>query len=825
MKPRSNPAARHKRIRSTAPSADLPPTEDQLRRLFDMSLGLTGLREVDRLLAYAIDRAVDLVAADRGCVILIAADGSASVKALRGLTQAEIDQAGLDRDILAAVTRVRQAVMLPETAEADQAGSVRSGVCVPLINRSDVIGAVYIDRSATRGNFSATDANLLALFARQVAAALDNLQAYHTVPEAHELLEERASLLEQRLSDRTAELHKANTLLAQRAVQLETHSQVAQQITSLLDLDSLLTQIVQFIQASFGYYFVGVWLVADHNDAVVLRAGMGRTGGSIEGLRIPMETSSIVVSVCRTGQHRLVNDVTQAPDYYAYEALPDTRAELALPLHVGDHVLGALDIQSDQPDRFSYDDRIVLQILADQIAVAIRNAQLYAFEQGRRQLAEALEQTGRELSSSLDMSTVPNRVLEQLTGVVPFERGSVMLQEADELHIVAQHGFPERDRASDLRVPIQHDAGDLYQQLLMTARPVIVDDLTLKPSWLQVDWLPLNRSWLGVPLVINERVIGMISLTRRAAADFTPDDATVVSAFAGQAAIALENARLYAEIRRFNEQLEQMVQARTEELNKAYQTLEHLDKTKSDFIEVAAHELRTPLTVIKGYAQLLDLDPLLAQESDLKLMLTGIVSGTVRLQEVVNNMLDVTKIDSEALHMHRSPVRITKIIRNLTIDFEAALRDRQLELSISDLENLPAIQADSEMLYKVFYHLTNNAIKYTPNGGSITITGQAIAEGDRPLAIEVVISDTGIGIDPKFHELIFEKFYQTGEVSFHSSGRTKFKGGGPGLGLAIAKGIVLAHDGRIWVESSGHDETRLPGSQFHVLLPAMASAD
>ncbi len=823
MKPRSNPATSHKRTRSAAPSSAVPPTEDQLRRLLDNGLGLAELREIDRLLDYAIDRAVNLCAAERGCVILIAADGSASVNAMRGLTQDEIDQAGLVRDILNAIAHTRQPVTLPVASETDRASSTRSGVCVPLINRSEVIGAIYIDRSSSHGNFSATDSSLLVLFARQVVSVLDNLQVYNTVHEAHELLEERASLLEQRLSDRTAELQKANLLLAQRAVQLETHSQVAQQITSLLDLDNLLTQIVQFIQASFGYYFVGVWLVADHKDAVVLRAGTERTSGSLHGLRIPMETSSIVVSVCRTGQHRLVNDVTQAADYYSLrEALPDTRSELALPLNVGEQVLGALDIQSDQRDRFSYDDRIVLQILADQIAVAIRNAQLYALEQGRRHLAEALEQTGRELSSSLDMGKVPNRILEQLAVVVPFERGSVLLQEEDVPHIVAQLGFPQRDRTSDLRGSIQHDSGDIYQQLLTTARPVIVDDVTLEPSWRQADWLPLNRSWLGVPLVINERVIGMISLTRRAAADFVPDDATVVSAFAGQAAIALENARLYAEIRRLNEQLEQMVQARTEELNKAYETLEHLDKTKSDFIEVAAHELRTPLTVIKGYAQLLDLDPLLSEESDLKLMLTGIVSGTVRLQEVINNMLDVTKIDSEALHMHRMPMRVTRIIRNLPSDFKAALRDRQLQLSIGDLDNLPAIQADSEMLYKVFYHLTNNAIKYTPDGGSITITGQTIAEGNQPLAIELVVSDTGIGIDPKDHELIFEKFYQTGEVSFHSSGRTKFKGGGPGLGLAIAKGIVLAHDGRIWVESSGYDEARLPGSQFHVLLPVMA---
>jgi signal transduction histidine kinase len=115
-----------------------------------------------------------------------------------------------------------------------------------------------------------------------------------------------------------------------------------------------------------------------------------------------------------------------------------------------------------------------------------------------------------------------------------------------------------------------------------------------------------------------------------------------------------------------------------------------------------------------------------------------------------------------------------------------------------------------------------NAIKYTPDGGSISILGRQLEVNPADLprgGVEVVISDTGIGIDPRYQELIFAKFYQTGELSLHSSGKTKFKGGGPGLGLAIAKGIVEAHQGKIWVESPGYDEATCPGSQFHVILP------
>lgn len=121
---------------------------------------------------------------------------------------------------------------------------------------------------------------------------------------------------------------------------------------------------------------------------------------------------------------------------------------------------------------------------------------------------------------------------------------------------------------------------------------------------------------------------------------------------------------------------------------------------------------------------------------------------------------------------------------------------------------------DNERLYQAFRNLVSNAIKYTPDGGRISVDGRKL-----PGFIEVTIRDTGIGIDPDDHIRIFEKFGRTGNASLHSSGKTKFKGGGPGLGLSITKGIIEAHGGAIWVESEGYDETNCPGAIFHVLLP------
>jgi signal transduction histidine kinase len=145
------------------------------------------------------------------------------------------------------------------------------------------------------------------------------------------------------------------------------------------------------------------------------------------------------------------------------------------------------------------------------------------------------------------------------------------------------------------------------------------------------------------------------------------------------------------------------------------------------------------------------------------------------------------------------------------------MEERGLCFHTEGLADLPTIHADKDLLYKVFYHVIGNAIKYTPDGGRITVTGLTIEESDSE--IEIAVKDTGIGIDPCYQELVFEKFYQTGEVLLHSTSKTKFKGGGPGLGLAIARGIVNAHHGRIWIKSPGYNEEINPGTTVHVQLP------
>lgn len=459
----------------------------------------------------------------------------------------------------------------------------------------------------------------------------------------------------------------------------------------------------------------------------------------------------------------------------------------------------------------------VPEILLSKVKVFIELYQQRNSERQRRRLAESLEHVGRTLASNLNMKEVPLHILEQLYKLVPYERGSVLLRHENQLNTLAQRGFPD-DWNKDTSIPIRQ--GDVFHQISASRSPLMIDDVTTTPSWLQQNILPVHRSWIGAPMIAQGQVVGILSLTRQPAAMFTPEDMMLVWAFAGQAAVALENARLYDRLSRFNEELEDQVKQRTKELETANKELERADKIKSDFISVAAHELRTPLTLIKGYADLLK--GMFANNPEANQTIDGILRGEDRILEVVNNMLDISKIEGQVLQVTRGVVNLRQTILEAQEEFQSALEQRRLTLTLNNLENLPMLSADPDLMSKLFNQLFSNAIKYTPDGGSITITGNMLPATeftDGQEMIEVQVRDTGIGIDSAYHEMIFDKFFQTGQVKLHSTSRTNFKGGGPGLGLAIARGIAHAHGGGIWVESPGYDEEKCPGSCFHVLLP------
>lgn len=353
-----------------------------------------------------------------------------------------------------------------------------------------------------------------------------------------------------------------------------------------------------------------------------------------------------------------------------------------------------------------------------------------------------------------------------------------------------------------------------------TRTPVSQYDLDLLPRFRQVPeeqrrWFANLGTEVYVPIYAQDRLLGILAMGAKVSGDpYTSADIALLRTLARQTAVALENARLVDDLKQLNAEITQLNQ----ELTRTNERLAILDKTKSDFISISSHELKTPLTQVKGYADIL----LQVSQGETNIqeavqqMAEGIVRGVRRLHGVVDAMLDVSLIEAQAFAVHSGLVSLKYIIEQVIDSLALALQERRQTATATGLEDLPHIMADSTRLHQALRNILINAIKFTPDGGDIQVQTRMLDGGTE---IEIAIADSGIGIDPEHHELIFEKFYRASELNLHSTGQIKFKGAGPGLGLPISKGIIEAHGGRIWVESSGYDEDQLPGSTFYIVLP------
>jgi signal transduction histidine kinase len=279
--------------------------------------------------------------------------------------------------------------------------------------------------------------------------------------------------------------------------------------------------------------------------------------------------------------------------------------------------------------------------------------------------------------------------------------------------------------------------------------------------------------------------------------------------------------RLTTRLRESDQRLITDLRQANEELTAALRRLQRLDQAKSGFIRLAAHELRTPVAALLGYAQMIVGNPIVEGNSELRELVQGVVQGTQRLHRLFDSILDVSRLVDGKPQVNRSPLSLATLLSSILSEVAETLEERSLELSIGGLNGLPLCPGDPGLLRKAFWHLISNAIKYTPDGGSITVSGRCTEAAGLGQCIEVTVADTGVGIAVDDLELIFEKFYTPEELSLHSSGSTSFRGGGPGLGLAVARGVVRAHGGRIWAESPGRDEGERPGSRFIILLPLL----
>lgn len=365
----------------------------------------------------------------------------------------------------------------------------------------------------------------------------------------------------------------------------------------------------------------------------------------------------------------------------------------------------------------------------------------------------------------------------------------------------------ELARGMEVRADFEAQLGRFYEllgQSITSGDPAWMDSILL--DWAKASTeTDLEEGLYHVSFLINR----MIALTIQVARDTLPKQ----QALDFVAAVIPIYTYGLGVVARY--EMENRVAHISNEMDKVQQQMERVDKSKSAFISVAAHELKTPITLIEGYSAMME--DLIRENkgASLESLLSGMTTGIIRLRAIVDDMIDVSMIDNDLLKLNFQPMQVNQMLDALYTELKDTLSHRNLTLERRDFEgNKTWIYIDPERVQQALRNLLNNAIKYTPDGGTITIDGRTL-----PGFIEVTVTDTGIGISAEHQAEIFEKFGQLGRVELHSSGKTKFKGGGPGLGLPIARGILEAHGGSLWVESPGYDEKSCPGSTFHMLLP------
>ncbi len=416
--------------------------------------------------------------------------------------------------------------------------------------------------------------------------------------------------------------------------------------------------------------------------------------------------------------------------------------------------------------------------------------QLLAAERAAYERAETLHAATRALGASLDLQTVLDVILSELQKVLPYDSASVQQLCDDRLVIIGGHGFPNLSELVGLEFDLL--AGDNpNREVIRTRAPFIVDDAPARYADFRHE--PHNqagiRAWLGVPLLFGERLIGMITLDKRTPGFYTEEHARLRSAFAAQAAVAIENARLYAES-----------QKRAEALSAALMQLEEADRLKNQFIQNVSHELRTPLAIIVGYVEMLHSGELGALSPEQQEPVAVITRRARMLRKLVDDLTAI--LETEIRGVTWEMVDWAELARTLLADFKVAADKAGLDLQVEIEPDLPFVAGDPARLRQVLDNLLDNALKFTPAGGRITVR---LHQEATHLVLQV--SDTGIGIPSDKLERIFDRFYQV-------NGSTRRRYGGVGLGLALVKEVVEAHGGQVSVTS-----TLGQGSSFRVRLP------
>ena len=419
-----------------------------------------------------------------------------------------------------------------------------------------------------------------------------------------------------------------------------------------------------------------------------------------------------------------------------------------------------------------------------------------------------LHELGQLLNRSFNVETSLSQLTASFISKLGFERSLIMLfeEEMREIGSQARVGYSEKE-AQAIQSVLQGDK--TLQEFLRSGNSLCVNRRgKMSPLAQRCSEIFRSTNFILVPLVVKEKVAGFIFVGREVSYEEVSEaDRELISTLASQMSQAIENSLLYEQLWQSHRELEAKVKERTLELAKANEELKRMNKMKSDFVSNVSHELRTPLTSIKGYASILSDGKLGAMSEDQRQRLLRINEQTNTLTQLVNDLLDISRIESGKVVMDLKPVTVRTLLENPVDLLQPQIREKQITLEVVAGEPPIEIWVDREKMERALLNLIGNAVKFTPAGGRITVQVSIRKE-----EVQFDITDTGIGIDAKDIQHLFEEFFRS-----ENAIRQNIKG--TGLGLSLVKQVIEAHDGKIWVKSKMGE-----GSTFSLTLPLKPKA-
>ena len=644
---------------------------------------------------------------------------------------------------------------------AAQFGTTRIGkeaksyLGVPILAGREPIGVISVQSTRQEGRFDENDLHLLSTVAANVGAAIQNARLYQETQ--------------------------------RRAEEMAILADIGNDIAARHELEPVLERIARHAQKILKVRDIAIYLMETDGQTLRARVAMGQYTSEIMAATIHIG-DGLTGHIAQSGSAEFINYPYLDPRVIHIAGTPaiDDEGIMIAPVISRDELIGVINVwRMHTEGLFTQADLNFLVSVARQAAIAIESARLYLETQRRANEMAALAEVGRDISATLDLPTVLERMARHARELLNSDTSAVYLVDASgqRLHTIVALGVEAEEINADFIQLGEGILGDLAQR----GAAEVVNDVDHDSRGVHIPGTPhdMDEKLMAVPLLSGQRVSGLMVVWRSgASAHFTQADLNFLSGLALQAEIAIENARLFAEA------------------GEARAAAEEANASKSAFLANVSHELRTPLTSILGFARIVlkrleeRIYPLLPS-GDTRLQraveqvssnMSIIIGEGQRLTTLINNVLDLEKIEAGKMTWNMQPLSMAEVIDQAAAATTTLFEQKGLQLILETEAQLPEITGDRDRLVQVVINLFSNAVKFTPQG---TICCRMKRSGDE---IMVSVTDQGIGISQKDLASVFEKFKQVGDTLTE-------KPQGSGLGLPICKEIVEHHGGRIWVES------------------------